>query len=221
MIVKKQLVMTLGLVLFGVSGITPLLIANSQSPQNPHQQQQQVDQLLAQLEESELVGESPTLGAEEPVVQVIKFSDFQCPFCRQAHPMLKQLITEYGDQVQLVYKHYPLVQIHPEAVPAAQASWAAQQQGKFWEYQDELFDKQGFLGEDLYVSTAEKLDLDLEQFNQDRRSRAARQAVNEDLQMGRRMGVNSTPTLLVNGQLVRGVPAVETFGAYLDQLEQE
>ncbi len=220
-IMKKQIVMTLGLTLFGLSGIAPLLTASPQSPPGPHRQHHQVDQLLAQLGDGELLGDSPTLGAEDPVVQVIKFSDFQCPYCGQTHPLLKQLISDYGDQVQLVYKHYPLVQIHPEAMPAAQASWAAQQQGKFWEYQDELFDKQGFLGEALYVSAAEKLDLDLDQFNQDRRSRAARQAVNADLQLGRRMGVSSTPTLLVNGQIVRGVPSLEHFEAYLDQVEQE
>ncbi len=218
MVMKKQILLTLGLAMFGISGIAPLLLANSHGPQDPHRQQQQVSQLLAQLGEAELLGDSPTLGAEEPVLQVIKFSDFQCPFCGQAHPLLKQLITEHGDQAQLVYKHYPLTQIHPEAMPAARASWAAQQQGKFWEYQDELFNKQGFLGEALYVSTAEKLELDLEQFNQDRQSRAARQAVNQDLQLGRRLGVRSTPTLLVNGTLIRGVPSLQDFETFLAQV---
>lgn len=128
------------------------------------QQQQQAQQYLKQQireNPSSVIGESPVTGATEQKIVLIEFSDFQCPYCANAHQTLKQFMARHQDEVTLVFKHYPLTSIHPEAIPAAKAAWAANQQGKFWQYQDALFAKQNKLGEKLYVALAKKLKLDM------------------------------------------------------------
>ncbi len=87
-----------------------------------------------------VIAESPTTGAPEKKIVLLEFSDFQCPFCAQAHESVKQFMDKHQDQVTLTYKYFPLTSIHPQAMPAAKAAWAASQQGKFWEYHDALFE---------------------------------------------------------------------------------
>ncbi|HLD24557.1 MAG TPA: thioredoxin domain-containing protein [Patescibacteria group bacterium] len=88
------------------------------------------------------VGNSSVRGKAGAPVTIIEFSDFQCPFCGRANPTVKQVLKEYGDKVILAYKHFPLVSIHPRAQKAAEASECAKDQGKFWEFHDQLFDNQ-------------------------------------------------------------------------------
>jgi protein-disulfide isomerase len=142
---------------------------------------------------------SPVTGATSQKIVMAEFSDFQCPFCSKAHATVKQFMAKHQDKVTLVYKHLPLVEIHAEAMPAALASWAASQQGKFWEYHDALFTKQAQLGEKLYLDLAKELSLNLEKFNQDRQSAAAKAAITKDIELAKSLGVNSTPTFFMNG----------------------
>ncbi|MGL5508913.1 MAG: DsbA family protein, partial [Microcoleaceae cyanobacterium] len=97
-----------------------------------------------------IIENSPQMGAKDGKIVLVEFSDFQCPFCAKAQPTIKEFMAKHADQVTLVFKHLPLVRIHPEAIPASAASWAAQQQGKFWEYHNALFEQQEKLGEELY-----------------------------------------------------------------------
>jgi protein-disulfide isomerase len=142
---------------------------------------------------------SPVTGAASQKIVMAEFSDFQCPFCSKAHATVKQFMAKHQDKVTLVYKHLPLVEIHSEAMPAALASWAALQQGKFWEYHDALFTNQAQLGEKLFVAKATELSLDLEKFNKDRQSDAAKAAIAKDIELAKSLGVNSTPTFFMNG----------------------
>jgi len=87
-------------------------------------------------------GSSATRGKVGSPVTIVEFSDFQCPYCSKAHPTIKQVMDEYGDKVQLVFKHFPLVSIHPRAQITAEAAECAKDQGKFWEFHDQLFEKQ-------------------------------------------------------------------------------
>ncbi len=87
-------------------------------------------------------GSSSARGKSDAPVTIVEFSDFQCPFCSRAHPTVKKVLADYGDKVQLVYKHFPLVSIHPRAQKAAEAAECAKDQGKFWEFHDQLFDNQ-------------------------------------------------------------------------------
>ncbi|MFE1747958.1 DsbA family protein [Coleofasciculus sp. H7-2] len=176
--------------------------------------QQQQQQQLNQAQQSFLqefktnpkavIGESPTTGTESSKVVLIEFSDFQCPYCAQAHDTLKQLIAKHPDEVTLSYKHFPLTPIHPEAMPAAKAAWAADRQGKFWEYHDALFAKQEKLGEELYVEIAQTLNLDLEQFNRDRASVTASAAIGEDIKLAESLGLAGTPFFLIDTETFSG-----------------
>ncbi len=146
---------------------------------------------------AELIGSSSTKGPTDAEVIVLKFSDFQCPYCAIASANMKTFTKEHEDDVLYVYKQLPLVSIHPEAKPAAKASWAAEQQGQFWLYHDGLFAFQDKLGEDYYVELAEQIGLDIEQFNQDRNSPEAQAAVDQDIELAKALDIRGTPNFLI------------------------
>jgi protein-disulfide isomerase len=155
-----------------------------------------------------VVGKSPQLGQGKTIL--IEFSDFQCPYCAQAHENVKQFVKQRSADVTLVYKHLPLAQIHPEATSAAQAAWAAQQQNKFWEFHDALFENQAAIGPGLYQKIAKQLGLDVARFERDRISDAAKKAIAADLELASSMELNGTPSFIMNGQLFSGaVPVAE------------
>ena len=164
------------------------------------------------------IGSSPQLGAEKGEVLLIEFSDFECPFCASAHEVVNQFMDKHGDRVTLVYKHFPLVQIHDQAVPAALAAWAAMQQGKFWEYHNALFKNQDRLGEELYLEIAKDLKLDIEKFQSDIASEAAAKAIQADLQLSGELGLSGTPTFFVNGQKLSGAISLESMEAELKKI---
>ncbi len=147
-------------------------------------------------------GKSPRLG--NPVgVTVVEFADFQCPFCQAASGLPKALIAKYPNDVQFVFKHYPLAR-HVGGQLAAQAAWAAHQQGKFWEMHDLIYagDIRQITPEVLR-GYAQQIGLDMERYNADVASKQAAQAVAMDKALGRRIKVPGTPTFFVNGRLVR------------------
>ncbi|MEB3180486.1 MAG: thioredoxin domain-containing protein [Nostocaceae cyanobacterium] len=185
-----------------------------QAVQTYQQEQQQKLQLArqaflqnVQLNPKAVIGESPTTGASETKVLLVEFSDFQCPYCAQAHDTLKKFMAKHNDEVTLTYKHFPLSAIHPEAMNAAKASWAAHQQGKFWEYHDLLFTNQDKLGEKFYQEIAKKLDLDLEKFDRDRY--IATTTIEQDMQLAQTLGLNGTPFFVMNGQTFSGALQLE------------
>jgi protein-disulfide isomerase len=149
-----------------------------------------------------MIGDSPTMGASNRQIVMVAFSDFQCPYCATADKSVKQFMAKHKDKVTLVYKYFPLTQIHPEALPAARAAWAANKQGKFWDYHDALYANQAKLGEAFYLETATKLRLDLNKFNADRK--LADNFIVEDFKLGRKLGVDGTPTFIMNGEVVTG-----------------
>ena len=176
--------------------------------------QQQQQQSLKAAQESFLqemktnpksaIGDSPTTGSASQQIVLLEFSDFQCPFCARAHDTVKQFMAKHQDKVTLAYKHLPLTSIHPQALPAAKAAWAAQQQGKFWEYYSALFQGQKELGEPLYASIAQKLNLKLDKFNTDRNSPAAEAAIQKDVQLAQKLGIEGTPFFIMNGETFSG-----------------
>ncbi|AFZ16269.1 DsbA family protein [Allocoleopsis franciscana] len=180
-----------------------------QSVQGYQQQQQsQLQQIrqafvqALQMNPKIVIRDSPTTGASDLKVVLLEFSDFQCPYCAQAHKIIQQFMSKHADEVTLVYKHFPLTPIHPEAMPAAKAAWAAFQQGKFWEYEDALFSQQDKLGNSLYVATAKSLNLDLEKFEQDQAN--ADRAIEEDIQLAQTLGLSGTPFFVINGEAFSG-----------------
>ncbi|MGB3513143.1 MAG: DsbA family protein [Microcoleaceae cyanobacterium] len=166
------------------------------------------------------IGNSPTIGSESQKIVLFEFSDFQCPFCEKVQENLKQFMQRHKDRVTLVFKHLPLTQIHPQAIPAARAAWAAQQQGKFWEYHDALFEQQAELGEDLYIQIADELNLDLEQFNSDRKSEAVIAQLKEDIELAQKIGVSGTPFFILNGETFSGAVKVSEMEEALAKVSQ-
>ncbi len=158
-----------------------------------------------------VIGDSPTTGATSGEIVLLEFSDFQCPFCAKAQGTIKKFLEAHQDKVTLAFKHLPLSRIHPEAIPAAQAAWAAQQQGKFWQYHNALFAQQDRLGEELYLAIARDLNLNLEQFNQDRESSSAIAALESDIQMASTIGVSGTPFFVMNGEPLSGAVELSEF----------
>jgi protein-disulfide isomerase len=175
--------------------------------QEKKQQQAQLEALKQVRKNTKaLIGDSPVMGASDRQIVMLVFSDFQCPFCGTANKSLKEFMAKHKDKVTLVYKHFPLTQIHPEALPAARAAWAANKQGKFWEYHDTLFANQAKLSEAFYMQTATSLKLDLKKFDADRK--LADNFIVEDFKLGRKVGVDGTPTFIMNGEVVTGAASL-------------
>lgn len=145
---------------------------------------------------------SPRKGNQIAAVTVVEFADFQCPFCQAASGLPDQLVREFPNDVQFVFKHYPLGR-HAQAFGAAKAAWAAHQQGKFWEMHDLIYggDIQN-LSQDVLRGYAEKIGLDMARYDADLASPKASQTVSIDKALGKRMKVGGTPTYFVNGKRV-------------------
>jgi formate-nitrite transporter family protein len=140
------------------------------------------------------------VGPDSAPVTVVAYCDFECPFCGGAFVRMKRLRERFAHQFRLVYRHFPLVDKHPFAQQAAEASEAAARQGRFWELHDLLFDHQEHLGrEDLY-RYAEAAGLDLPRFKADLDGRVHASRVLADVRSGRRSGVTRTPTFFFNDE---------------------
>jgi protein-disulfide isomerase len=163
------------------------------------------------------VAAAPAKGPLTATITIAEFSDFQCPFCFRVNPTIKQLEDKYKDKVRLVWKHLPLISIHPHAMDAAVAAEAARNQGKFWEFHDMLFANQDKLERDDVRRYAQQLGLDVAQFDKDRDDPALKTKVLDDMAEATALGVKSTPTFFINGRLVRGAMPIETFSTIIDE----
>ena len=138
-------------------------------------------------------------GGKSAAITIVEFGDYQCPHCGNAHPILKEIEETFGDQVNFVFRNFPLKEIHELALPAAVAAEAAGLQGKYWEMHDALFDNQYRLSEDLFDELAETIGLDVEKFRSDSAADTVKEKIDDDFESGVRSGVNGTPSFYVNG----------------------
>jgi protein-disulfide isomerase len=153
-------------------------------------------------------------GAKAPVTVVV-FSDYQCPFSKQAEGVLDQVMQTYGDKVQLVFRDFPLP-IHPQARAAAEAASCANAQGKFWEYHAKLFANQNALGGDKLKEYAKDVGLDTDKFEQCLAANPQSGAIDTDLKDAVKLGVNSTPSFFINGRALSGMQPFERFKEAID-----
>jgi len=187
--------------------------------QQEAQRRQQADQLRRLYPQPrDLIGASPSRGTGKVVV--VEFSDFQCPYCAKAHDALQAFLEQHGKEVTLVYKNFPLTQIHPQALAAARAAWAAGRQGQFWAYHNALFANQARLGEPLYGEIATNLKLNLARFDQDRKGPASLQAIQKDLDQAEGLGLQGTPTVVMDGQFLAGAVTAEVLEKQLGLLSR-
>lgn len=150
-------------------------------------------------------------GAPDAPVTIVEFSDFQCPFCQRAYPVIRELLSKYQGQVKLAYRDFPLRSIHAQAQMAAEASRCAGEQGKFWEYHDRLFDPPNQLDKEALTGHAASLNLDPQGFQACLESGRHRLSVEQDLQDGTQAGVTGTPAFFINGILVSGAQPAAAF----------
>jgi len=142
-------------------------------------------------------------GNKEAKIELVEFSDFQCPACAVNANEVNKVIKEYGDKIVFYYRHYPLPQ-HKFATNAAKAAEAAGKQGKFWEMHDIIFQNQASLTNESFVTLANQLQLDMNKFNSDFNGLETSRIVETDKKDAVKLGVSSTPTFYLNGEKVQG-----------------
>jgi protein-disulfide isomerase len=163
------------------------------------------------------VGNDPARGPADAPITIVEFSDFQCPYCSRATATLKKLDAAYPGKIRVVFRDFPLVQIHPRAARAAEAAACANEQGKFWAMHDTMFDHQDKLGDADLEQSAAALGLDAAAFSQCLDSGRHTAQWKKDTSEGERYGVSSTPAFFVNGRLIVGAQPYETFARIVDE----
>ena len=152
-------------------------------------------------------------GSTEAPVTVVEYGDFECPYCGQAEPVVRELLREFGEEVRYVWRHLPLSDVHPHAQLAAEAAEAAADQGAFWEMHDLMLDNQDALeGRDL-VGYAEQLGLDVERFTDKLLTHAGAARVAEDVDSADLSGVSGTPTFFINSRRQHGAYDIASLSA--------
>lgn len=150
------------------------------------------------------------IGPNEVKVTVVEFSDFQCPACKVAEPIVQQVLDKYKDKIRFIYRNYPLSS-HEFGMVAAQAAEAASKQSKFWEMHKLLFAKSPDLSKDKLFEYAKSLNLDMNQFTKDFDSSGIKSAITKDQDDGNAVSVEATPTFFINGTKFTGVLTVSQF----------
>jgi protein-disulfide isomerase len=138
-------------------------------------------------------------GPETAPATLVEYGDYECPYCGQAYPIVKEIRRRLGDQLRFVFRNFPLTRSHPHAEHAAEAAEAAAGHEKFWQMHDYLFEHQHALEDAHLVHYAVTLSLDEEKFVRDMTEHVYANRVHEDFLSGVRSGVNGTPTFFING----------------------
>jgi protein-disulfide isomerase len=160
---------------------------------------------------------SPSKGPADAPVTIVEFSDFQCGFCLRANSTITQVLAKYGNKVRVVFKHYPLVELHPAAPSGHRAALAANEQGKFWEMHDRIFANQRGMTRQDFLTHAGALGLDMTKFLADLDGPRLQTVLDRDLAEGRKVGVEGTPTFFINGTPVVGSQPIDVFVKVIDK----
>lgn len=158
----------------------------------------------------------PFKGPKDAPIDLVEFSDFQCPFCQRANPTVAQVLQTYGDRIRFVYRHYPL-ENHPSARPAAEASACAHEQGRFWSYHDQLFANPTKLTDEDLKAHAAAVRLDAAKFDACFTSHKFSDAIERDIREANEAGVSGTPAFFINGRAVEGAQPFQVFQRLIDE----
>ena len=156
-------------------------------------------------------------GSEAAPVTLVEYGDYECPYCGQAEPVVRELLDSFGDDVRYVWRHLPLNDVHPNAQMAAEATEAATAQGAFWQMNDKLLQHQEALTADDLTRYAEELGLDVDRFWDELRRRNYADRVAEDVASADASGVAGTPTFFINGRLHQGAYDIDTLTAAVER----
>lgn len=156
-------------------------------------------------------------GKEDAAVVVVEYSDFQCPYCKKySDETRRQIADEYGDRVRMVFKHYPLEQIHPNAMTAAIAAQCAQREGKFWEVHERFFGQPNALDIDSVVAIGKAVGLS-DRYAECVVNGETRAEVEQDIRDATEVGVQGTPTLMINGEFLMGAQSVAALESIFEK----
>lgn len=156
-------------------------------------------------------------GPEDAPITIIEFSDYECPFCRKWHAETwKPLREQYGDKIRLVYRDLPLSNIHPNAIPAAEAANCAGEQGQYYPFHEKLLDNEN-LGQAVYEQYAADLMLDMDQFKECVSTRKYQDEVQADIDYAINLGITSTPTFFINGIPLVGAQPLSVFQQVIEK----
>lgn len=181
------------------------------------EKEHRVVRLLEPLRYDVTAAGRPSRGPVNAPVLLVLFSDFQCPYCKQFNETIKEVLKNYGDKVRLVFRQFPLTEIHPNAQKAAEASLCAEAQGHFWEMHDLMFQNQGNLQLPVLKERAGKIGLDVAAFDNCLDSSRTGGVVKEDLRAGAASGVEGTPALFINGRFIYGARPYEDVAQIIDE----
>lgn len=162
-------------------------------------------------------------GNGEAPATLIEYTDFQCPACGAYYPILDQLSKEQGDKLRIVIRHYPLIQIHKNALPSARAAEAAGRQGKFWEMYDLLFANQEEWSEaadpvkSIFPAYAGRIGLDVEKFKADMADPSLDEKINQDRGTGNELKIAGTPSFFLNGKKLENPTSLEAFKKVIEK----
>jgi protein-disulfide isomerase len=161
-------------------------------------------------------GGAPTRGPRNARITIVEFSDFECPYCAKAVSEIAGIMAAYPNDVKLVFKEFPLGDMHPHAMMAAQAALAANDQGKFWEMHDQLFANAHRLSHETVFAIAQSVGLDMMRFTRDMESGRFNKAVQADVAEGDKIGVYGTPSLFIDGKPYHGPVMLSILKPILD-----
>ncbi len=162
-----------------------------------------------------VTGDDHILGPAKAAVTLVEYGDYQCPFCGEAFWVLRDMRERFGD-LRFVFRNFPLTEIHPCAMIAAEAAEAASTQGLFWEMHDLIYENQRELSPEQLVEHASSLNLDIDEFTAELETHRYAERIKADFMGGVRSGVNGTPTLFINGERYNGPVDATLLGRALD-----
>lgn len=157
-----------------------------------------------------------TQGAANAPVTLLEYADYQCPYCGEAYYVIKKIQDKMGDKLQLVFRNFPISELHPYAINAAMAAESANLQGKFWEMHDLLFENQKHLTDSDLLGYAKKLKLDIDHFQASMKNADLFEKVKSDFNSGVKNGVQGTPAFFLNGEMFQGNWMDPQFVDYLE-----
>jgi protein-disulfide isomerase len=162
------------------------------------------------------IGSDHVRGSINAPITLVEYGDYECPYTGKAYPIVKEIMRQFGDdKIRLVFRNFPLNEIHPHAQHAAEAAEAAAAQDKFWEMHDYLFEHQKALDDKHLVEYAQKLGLDVDKFKRNLSEHVYASLINESLKSGINSGVEGTPTFFVNGARYEDSWDLKTFSQRL------
>jgi protein-disulfide isomerase len=164
-------------------------------------------------------------GVEEGIITVTEYADFECPACASFSPIVSEVKERFKDQIRFEFKHFPLVQIHPNAIAAHRAAQAAANQGKFWEMHDLLFaQQQSWRGSTnptaTFESYAQQLSLDMDKYRIDSQLSETLAIINADIEAGKKLSVNATPTFFIDGKLITDTASIGSIDGFANAVQE-